>query len=110
MDYRMLRYAAEIYAKYKLPILQEVIYIGASDLNMPLSIFFDVLENSKLDFSFGILDLGEVSMETLIETGSPLYPLLPLTERKSRKEDPRAFFAKLCSSNIQQPPLCATKT
>ena len=105
MDYRMLRYAAEIYAKYKLPVFQEVIYIGASALNMPSSIFFNVLESSKLDFTFGILDLGEIPMQALIETGAtPLYPLLPLTERERRKEDPESFLRN-CVLQILNSPL-----
>ena len=105
MDYRMLRYAAEIYAKYKCPIFQEVIYVGPAPLKMPASISFNIAEHSKLDYRYKIMDLGSWSRSTLEEAAIPsLYPFLPLTDRAKRKEDPKAFLRhcvqKIITSNL----------
>ena len=101
MDSRMLRYATELYAKYKLPVYQQVIYTGAKIVNMPSAIRFNVLANSKLDYCFELHDLGSTPMETLVHVGPILYPFLPLAARDKRKKDPTAFL-RSCVQQISE--------
>ena len=104
MHCRMLRYAAEIFAKYRCDILQEVIYAGAGALRMPSEICFSFNERAKLHYRYMVLDLGSLSGEALQRTGiASLYSFLPLTDRRRRGANPEEFLRHSADTIITSP-------
>jgi predicted transposase/invertase (TIGR01784 family) len=67
MHFRMLRYLTEIYKKYKLPILQLVLYIGDDKMSMKNEISFDLLD-TKIDYSYKIINIQELDCDRFINS------------------------------------------
>ncbi len=93
MLYRMLRYAVEIYEEHERPIYQLVLYLGSKPMRMDDSLHLCLGECNYLQYGYKIIDIGSLGYKGLKETNDPLlYPLLPLTERETRKKKKEGFL------------------
>ncbi|MCS6905433.1 MAG: hypothetical protein NZ576_08670 [Bacteroidia bacterium] len=73
MHMRMMEYYALLYRKYKLEILQYVIYVGNEPLRMQNSI-----EHTRLQFYYELIDLREFSSQDFLEAESIWENLLAI--------------------------------
>ena len=69
MHFRMLRYLTELYKKYKLPIIQLVIYIGKDKLNMKNKIEFKA-HNTEINYQYQLVDMSSLSCESFLNSNS----------------------------------------
>ncbi|SHF81056.1 Predicted transposase YdaD [Caldanaerobius fijiensis DSM 17918] len=108
MPYRMLRYAAEIMEKHKLLPYQVVIYIGNSKAQMDNGLSYTV-GNNKLDYTYKILDAGEIRFLDIAKTNYfDLYPLLPVIDREKRIEEGEKYL-RICVDLIKEAPVNINK-
>lgn len=66
MVYRMLEYRALLTRKYRMPVLQFVIYIGSKPPNMSVS-----LQQENLDYRFILKDIQDYDHENLLASDIP---------------------------------------
>ncbi len=93
MLYRMLQYAVEIYKTHKVPVYQLVLYLGSRRMKMDDSLHLWIGESNYLQSKYKIIDIGSLKYKRLKETNAPLlYPLLPLTEKETRKKEKEKFM------------------
>ena len=97
---RMLRYAAEILKKYRLRVHQTVIYFGNAELSMVSGLSYHFDENTRLDFSYRLVDLGQFTRaEINSHPNHHLRAFLPVVERIRRKAE-GARFLETCVDDI----------
>ncbi|AEG16885.1 hypothetical protein Desku_3404 [Desulfofundulus kuznetsovii DSM 6115] len=105
IPFRMLRYATDLKQKYNLPVYQVLIYFGDREINMADGLSFHFNAQNYLDYRFRAVDLGGITVEEIKKTGNyTLYALLPLTDRKKRKQKGESFL-KECAEEIARTPL-----
>jgi predicted transposase/invertase (TIGR01784 family) len=105
LAYRMLRYSIEIIEKYELFPYQIAIYIGKIEPKMQQKIKYEYEDTNKLEYSYKLIDLGEIKFEEITNTGYyDLYSLLPLIDRKKRQEKGEEYI-KECAEAILKTPI-----
>lgn len=105
IPFRMMRYALELHQKYKLPVYQILIYFGNWNLTMDNGLHYDFGPDTHLNYRYKIVDLGRISYEEIKASGNfYLYSLLPLIDRKRRKQKKEEFL-KECAQEIVKVPL-----
>ena len=67
MRFRMLRYLTELHKKYKLPIIQLVIYLGKDKLAMKDKIQFQS-HKTKIDYKYQLVDISTLKCENFINS------------------------------------------
>jgi len=70
MPQRMLQYAIALYRKYKLPLIQIVIYIGKEKLRMK-NVFSLKTDFTEIYHRFEIIDISEIEAESFLESDEP---------------------------------------
>ncbi len=66
MPARMLEYHGLLYRKYKLPIIQQVFYIGTGSSKMK-----NKIEHSNISFSYGLMSFQEISYLEFMDSEIP---------------------------------------
>ena len=66
----MLQYAIALYRKYKLPLIQIVIYIGKEKLRMK-NVFSLKTDFTEIYHRFEIIDISEIEAESFLESDEP---------------------------------------
>ena len=97
MHYRMLRYWTELHKKYKLPIIQLVIYIGKKPLSMKDKIELSCY-NTKIDYSYKLVDIREIDCEFFINSNNPEMVLLAILcdfDAKNKRKIVKEIIQKL---------------
>lgn len=93
MHFRMLRYLTELHKRYKLPIIQAVIYVGKNRLNMKNSIKFSNY-GTNIDYRYEIIDTSKLDCKYFLESNSDdLVVLAILCDFKDR--DKREIVHKI---------------
>ena len=67
MRFRMLRYLTELYKKYRLPIIQLVIYLGKDKMTMKDEIKFQA-HKTKIDYKYQLVDISTLKCENFIDS------------------------------------------
>jgi septum formation topological specificity factor MinE len=67
MRFRMLRYLTELYKKYRLPIIQLVIYLGKDKMTMKDEIKFQAYK-TKIDYKYQLVDISTLKCENFIDS------------------------------------------
>jgi predicted transposase/invertase (TIGR01784 family) len=97
MHFRMLRYLTELYKKYKLPIIQLVIYIGKEKIAMEDNIKFEIKE-TKIEYKYKLIDIKEINCESLIDSNNSNLVILGILcdfKNKNKNEVVRKILKKI---------------
>jgi len=87
MEFRMLRYFSELYVKYKLPIIQVVIYVGKNRLSMKNKIISNNLYG-KINYEYTLIDIRDLDCKKFLESNNPDMLILSiLCDIESYKKD-----------------------
>ncbi len=69
MHFRMLRYLTELHKKYKLPVIQFVLYVGREKLRMKNKIEFEN-HQTKINYEYKIVDTSKLDCEYFLNSNS----------------------------------------
>jgi predicted transposase/invertase (TIGR01784 family) len=84
MHIRMLRYLTELHKRYKLPVIQFVVYVGRNKMNMKSKIEFENYQ-TKIDYQYKIINTSELDCSEFLNSDSDdLVALAILCDFKDR--------------------------
>lgn len=99
----MARYLIELYNRYKLPVIQVVLYIGEDNLKMQSEINFEILD-TRIEYKYKIIDVKTIKCEKFLNSNkSDLLILAILCDFKDRDKSKvvREILQKIEKLNLK---------
>ncbi|MFW5990307.1 MAG: Rpn family recombination-promoting nuclease/putative transposase [Campylobacterales bacterium] len=101
MHFRMLRYITEIHKLYSLPVVQLVLYIGKSKLNMKNGININI-QDTNIDYRYKIVDIKTLDCDRFLnsnESDMVILALLCDIESKDKNKLVKTILERLYAIN-----------
>jgi predicted transposase YdaD len=107
MHFRMLTYLTLLYKKYRLPVIQLVLYLGKGKMSMEDNISFDI-NTTKIDYRYKIVNISDLDCENFVNSDNSDLVVLGILcdfKNKDKKEVVKKIYHRLnelCKDDVNE--------